>query len=298
MSAFGLDGRRVSPYLMFLPALIFLLLFVYLPAFENVYLSLFRWSAIQPGMDYVGLGQYRRLLADPLFWKSIVNNVWYGIISVAVQVYFALVLAAVLESGMVGKRSSVVFRTIYFLPCLLASTIVGLTWKLLYRPQVGLINQLLNAAGLSSLTRAWLGEEATAIFAVIAVSQWQWTGYMAMMFIVAIQAIPKELYEAALIDGANWIQQFFHITMPSVRQTTLVMLVITLVGAVQVFDIVWVMTVGGPNRASEVLGNYMYRSGFRNDEMGYASALATVMFLISFVLAVMQLRLGRTEKEV
>ena len=123
-------------------------------------------------------------------------------------------------------------------------------------------------------------------------SQWQWTGYIMILFVVAIQAIPHELYEAARIDGANGVQQFFHITVPGVRQTFLVMSTITVIGAFQVFDIVWVMTAGGPNHASETLGNYLYRVGFRNDEMGYASALATVMFAITFVLSFVQLRLG------
>ena len=119
-----------------------------------------------------------------------------------------------------------------------------------------------------------------------------------ILFIVAIQAIPEELYEAARIDGANRIQQFFRITVPLVRETTLVWTTITVIGAFKVFDIVWVMTAGGPNHASEVLGNYLYRVGFRNDEMGYAAAIASLLFIITFLLTFIQLRIGRSGEEV
>jgi raffinose/stachyose/melibiose transport system permease protein len=148
------------------------------------------------------------------------------------------------------------------------------------------------------MTHTWLGEEDTAMYAVIMVSQWQWVGYVMILFLVAIQAIPEELFESARIDGASGWQQFFHITVPMVRETTLVMTTITVIGAFKVFDIVWVMTAGGPNHASEVLGNYLYRVGFRNDEMGYASALASLLFVITFALTFVQLRLGRSGKEV
>jgi raffinose/stachyose/melibiose transport system permease protein len=180
----------------------------------------------------------------------------------------------------------------------LAITVVGITWQLIYRPDTGLLNQFLEGVGLGFLKRTWLGDEGTAIYSVIAVSQWQWVGYVMILFIVAIQAIPEELYESARIDGANLVSQFIHITVPLVRETTLVMTTITVIGAFKVFDIVWVMTAGGPNHASEVLGNYLYRVAFRNDEMGYAAAIASLLFIITFLLTFVQLRLGRSGEEV
>ena len=183
------------------------------------------------------------------------------------------------------------FRTALFLPSILPITVVGFMWQLLYQPAIGLLEQLLRAVGLPGLVRAWLGEEQTALFSVIAVSQWQWTGYIMVLFIVAIQAIPNELFESMKLDGANRWQQFWKLTVPAVSETTLVMLVITVLGAFKVFDIVWVMTVGGPNHSSEVLGTYMYQSAFRNDQVGYASSIATLIFVITLGLSVVQIRL-------
>jgi len=289
--------RRLTPIYFLLPAIFMMVVFIYLPVVENFYYSLYRWSAIDTTMKFIGLDNYTRILGDKLIGVSLVNNVLYAVISVIFQVFFALVLAALLESYLIRPRFSSFFRNVLFLPSVLAISVVGITWQLIYRPDTGLINQLLRALGLDILTRTWLGDEGTAIYSIIAVSQWQWVGYCVILFIVAIQAIPEELFESARIDGANAIQQFFAITVPLVRETTLVMATITIIGAFKVFDIVWVMTAGGPNHASEVLGNYLYRVAFRNDEMGYAAAIASLLFIITFILTFIQLWLGRTGKE-
>ena len=289
--------RDLPPYLFLTPAVILMLVFVYIPIVENFRSSLYRWSSFTPNWHFVGLGNYERLLADSLFWQSILNNVRYALISVGCQVAVALLLAAVLESALFSRPLAGFFRTSLFLPSVLAVTIVGVTWQALYRPDTGLINQALSSMGLERLTRAWLGEETTAMFSIIGVSQWQWVGYTAVLFVVAIRAIPRDLYEAARIDGASAVQQFLHVTVPGVRETTLVLATITVIGAFRVFDIVWVMTAGGPNHASEVLGSYLYRTAFRDDEMGYASTIASMVFVITSALTVIQLRLGRTGKE-
>jgi raffinose/stachyose/melibiose transport system permease protein len=289
--------KHLFPYLFLLPTLVLMIIFIYLPIVQNVIFSLYRWSAFSIDWSFVGIENYTRALSDPLVFRSLGNNVWYAVISVAVQVVFALCLAAIIESKLISRFAGNLFRTALFLPSVLSISVVGITWQLMYSPVIGLINQLLTVIGLGGLKHAWLGEEGTAIFAIIGVSQWQWTGYIMILFIVAIQAIPQELYEAAHIDGANGFRQFLHITVPGVRETFLVTSTITIIGAFRVFDIVYVMTSGGPNRASEVLGNYMYRSGFRNDEMGYASALATILFILTFALSIVQLRVGRTGKE-
>jgi raffinose/stachyose/melibiose transport system permease protein len=284
---------EVAPYLFLLPAIVLLVTFVYAPAAENIRYSLFSWSALSPDWTFVGLENYRRLLHDPIFWRALTNNTIYAVISIIVQVGFALVLAAVLQANLFGPMLRSFFRVSLFLPSILPVTVVGLLWQLIYQPSIGLIDQLLYLTGLESLSRVWLGEEQTALFAVIAVSQWQWTGYIMVLFMVAIQAIPRDLYEAMEIEGASKIQQFWHLTVPGVRETTLVMIIITIFGAFKVFDIVWVMTTGGPNNASEVLGTYMYRSAFREDLVGYGSAIAVVIFAITMAIGMLQIRLQR-----
>ncbi len=272
-----------------LPAIIMMIVFIYLPMVENVRNSLYQFGAIGSGRRWVGVNNYTELFYDKIFWKSFWNNIWYAVLSVIFQVYGSLVLAAMVESTIVRPRIGNLFRTVFFLPSLLTVTIVGTIWQFLYRPDIGLVNQVLERVGLESLTRVWLGDESTALFAVIGVSQWQFMGFTMLLFIVAIQAIPRELYEAATIDGAGGIQQFIHITRPGVQTTTLVLTVFTVVGSFKVFDIIRVMTSGGPNRSTEVVGSYLYRTAFRNNELGYASTIAVVLFVITFAIAALQI---------
>ncbi len=290
--------KQLTPYLLMLPAIVIMLVFVYLPVVQNLYLSLFRWSSIDPVMKFIDIQNYLRIFDDKLVGVSLKNNVLYAGISVIFQVGLSLVLAAILEAKIIKPSISNAFRNTLFMPAVLAITVVGITFQLIYSPNSGLINQLLNAVGLESLTHAWLGEETTAIYSIIAVSQWQWVGYDMILFVVAIQAIPEEMYEAASIDGASFWQKFSSITVPMVKETILVLTTITVIGGFKVFDIIWVMTAGGPNNSTQTLGSYLYRIGFRNDEMGYASALATLLFAITLVLTIIQLRLGNTGSEV
>ena len=286
-------GHKILPYLFLLPSLVLLVVFVYGPALENVVYSLYSWSSIDTEGSFVGIANYEALFSKPVFWTALVNNTLYAVISVLFQVFFALVLAAMLVSGIFPRRLQTVFRTSIFLPSILPITVVGLLWQLIYQPSIGLIDQMLFATGLEQLSRVWLGEEQTVMISVIMVSQWQYTGYMMVLFMVAVQAIPEDLYEALRLEGANRIQQFFYITVPGVRESTLILTIVTIFGAFKVFDIVWVMTAGGPNNASEVLGTHMYRSAFRNDVSGYASAVATVIFVISITVGYFQIKLQR-----
>lgn len=290
--------RQLLPYMLLLPAFVIMLIFVYLPVVENVYLSLFRWSSIDPTMAFIDIQNYIRIFSDKIVALSLKNNILYAGISVVFQVGLSLILAAIFEAQLIRPSMAVIFRNTIFLPAVLAITVVGITFQLLYTPTSGLINQVLNTIGLENLTHSWLGEETTAIYSIIAVSQWQWVGYDMILFIVAIQAIPEELYEAASIDGGTVIQKFWNITVPMVRETILVLTTVTVIGGFKVFDIIWVMTAGGPNNASQTLGSYLYRVGFRNDEMGYASALASLLFGITLLLTYIQLQIGKTGSEV
>lgn len=290
--------KQLTPYILMLPAVLIMLIFVYLPVAQNFYLSFFRWSSIDPAMKFIDIQNYTRIFSDKIVATGLRNNVLYSVISVVFQVGLSLILAAILEAKIIKPSLSNLFRNTLFMPAVLAITVVGITWQLIYSPNSGLLNQLLRAVNLDSLTHAWLGEETTAIYAIIAVSQWQWVGYDMILFVVAIKAIPEEMYEAASIDGATFWQKFWNITVPMVRETILVLTTITIIGGFKVFDIIWVMTAGGPNNSSQTLGSYLYRVGFRNDEMGYASALATLLFVITLILTIIQLRVGKTGSEV
>ncbi|MCC8309337.1 sugar ABC transporter permease [Bacillus velezensis] len=287
--------KRFIPYLFLAPALIFLL-FVYIPIIENVFFSLFEWSSFQPEKTFIGLKNYIDLFHDPVFFTALRNNVLYAIISLICQVGGGLILAAVLEDRLVRKWSPF-FRTVFFLPVVISMTVIALLFDFIYNPEIGLLNQLLEAVGLDELTRAWLGDENTAMLSVIFVSQWQSVGYIAMLYIVSIQSIPAELYESAQLDGAGKIQQFFHITVPQTKEMSFVAVVMTLTGAFTVFNEPYILTGGGPGNASEVLSTFLYKSAFTKDMMGYASAIATVVLLLTLALSLIQMKFFKTGKE-
>jgi len=283
---------RWSMLLWVAPAVLLLVVFVYYPVVENLRLSLFRWNAFSPSETWVGLDNYRDLTLDPVFWSSLFNNIAYAVVSVIFQVGGGLVLAAVLEELVRGRWKGF-FRTVYFVPAVLSLTITGLLFQFMYNPQIGLVNGFLGAVGLDSWKHSWLGESATAIWAIIAMSQWQSIGYVMVLFIVAMQRIPRELYEAAYIDGASRPHAFRSITVPLVREMILLATIITISGAFLVFNEVQVMTAGGPNNSSHTLGTWLYKSAFFNDQMGYAAAIAVVIFIITMVASIVQLFLGR-----
>lgn len=278
-----------------LPALTLLLVFVYYPIVENLRLSLYSWSAFSAQPTFVGLDNYRTAAGDPVFWRALRNNTVFAVTSLVFQVGFSLVLAAVLEE-FVHQRLRGILRTIYFIPAVISITVAGILFSFLYNPQIGLLNRLLAAVGLQSWQHSWLGEPSTAMWSIIAMSQWQSIGYTAILFVVAIQRVPREFYEAARIDGAGKIRSFFSITVPMVREMTTLVTILTISGAFLVFNEVMVMTAGGPSNSSQVLGTWLYRNAFLNDDMGYASAIATVIFVITLLIGTVQIYVSRRRR--
>jgi raffinose/stachyose/melibiose transport system permease protein len=287
--------KRWRSWIWVLPALVLLLVFVYYPIVENLRLSLFSWNAFSAHPTFVGLDNYRTAVDDPIFWRALRNNTVFAITSLIFQVGFSLVLAAVLEE-FVHQRLRGILRTIYFIPAVISITVAGILFSFLYNPQIGLLNRLLGAVGLESWQHSWLGEPSTAMWSIIGMSQWQSIGYTAILFVVAIQRVPREFYEAARVDGAGRIRSFFAITIPMVREMTTLISILTISGAFLVFNEVMVMTAGGPSNTSQVLGTWLYRNAFLNDDMGYASAIATVIFVITLTIGAAQVYVSRRRR--
>lgn len=278
-----------------LPAMGLLLVFVYYPIVENLRLSLFSWNAFSVNPTFVGFDNYRTAFDDPIFWRALRNNTVFAIVSLVFQVGFALVLAALLEE-FVHQRLRGILRTIYFIPAVISITVAGILFSFIYNPEIGLVNRLLAAVGLDSWQHSWLGEPGTAMGSIIAMSQWQSIGYTSILFVVAIQRIPKEFHEAAKVDGAGPVRRFFSVTVPMVREMTTLITILTISGAFLVFNEVMVMTSGGPSNSSQVLGTWLYRNAFLNDDMGYASAIATVIFVITLALGAVQIIVSRRRR--
>lgn len=273
-----------------LPAMFLVAFLIFLPVLLNVYYSMFKWTAYSKTMEFVGVKYFQKLFGDARVWQAVLNNVKYAVISILFQVGLGLIIAHVLNT-FANTRYAALTRVIIFVPAVVSLTAIGLLWVIAYSPSIGFVNPLLTAFGLENLTRDWLGDPKTAMWAVIMVSQWQYTGEMVMLFTVGLQSVPMELYESAKIDGANGFQTFFKITIPMIKSTILMNTTITIIGAFMVFDEVYVMTSGGPGSATEVLATLMYKTGFRKDNMGYASAMGVLLFAITFVFSFIQLRM-------
>ncbi len=282
---------RLAGLLWTLPALIAVVGILIYPLVQNVRLSFHTWSVFAPNEVFIGLDNYVRAVADPIFWTALVNNFAYAVVSLIFQIGVALALAAVLDQ-FIARRFQGFFRSVYFLPATLSITITSVLFTFIYHPEVGILNSALDFLGLDGLKHVWLGDPATAMGAVIAMSQWQWTGYNAILLLVAIQRIPREYYEASALDGAGRIRQFFTITIPLSRDMITVLSITVISNAFLVFNEVTVMTNGGPNNSTQVLGTMIYQNAFRNDDMGYAAALGTVVLIVTVVVGIVQVILS------
>jgi len=281
--------QTLDAFLFLFPPVLFIVVFLYFPIVLNFYNSLFQWSVFSTSRKYVGFANYQKLLADPVFPIAIRNNLIFMVVSVIFQIGVSLIMAAILEEKFM-RRLQPFFRTVYFIPSLLMVTVTGIMFQIIYNPLIGLVNPTLRFLGFDASQVDLLGKESSAIWAVVAVSQWQYIGYTLILFLVAIQSIPEDLYEAADLDGANGMVRFFKITLPEIQEMIVVNLIVTMTGSIKVFDEVYVMTGGGPGRSTETLATMLYRAGFRNDEMGYASAIAFFVFIVTGVIAVFQIR--------
>jgi raffinose/stachyose/melibiose transport system permease protein len=278
----------VEPYLFVLPSLVFYVVFLALPIVGAVVISLLNWSGMSMSdIKWAGGDNYIALAHDQVFWQALKHNMIFIAGGASGVVVLGLVLAVLLEQGL---RGSNFFRGIFFVPTVVSMVVVGIVFILILSPEFGLINPLLARGHLQSWQHAWLGEPLTALPTVIGVDVWKNFGLSMFLFVAGLKNIPSEFYEAASIDGANAWQRFSGITLPSLRPVTAVVVILASINSLKLFDLVYVMTAGGPNHASEVLTTWMYAQGFMFNNMGYGSALAVVLLVITFVLTAIQFR--------
>ncbi|MFB9994819.1 carbohydrate ABC transporter permease [Deinococcus oregonensis] len=279
---------------MLAPALIFFAIFILYPLFNTVRFSFYEYSLTSANKVFVGLANYFDLGRDSVFWVSLRNNLIILVGSVTLQVSVGLILAAILQRGL-SRRWSSAAQVIIFAPMVMSSVAVGLLWQLVLNPSIGLLDTLLRALHLPSPMLGWLGDPQLAIFSVLLVACWQFTGFMMVILLAGMQGVPPELYEAGRLDGANEVQMLAFITIPVIRNVVIAAVLITMIGAFKVFDLVYVLTSGGPANASEVLATYLYKNAFNLDRMGYANAIAVILLMLSMMLGVVQLRFNAAQ---
>ena len=268
------------------PALIVFVTFVILPVGLAAVYSLFNWNGLTPLERFVGLDNYRRALTDPAFLGAIGNNFTILFLSLLIQGPLAIAVALMLNRKLRGRTF---IRAAIFVPYVLAEVIAGLSWKLLLSPRGG-VNALLEAIGLGEFTQPWLANPDIALAVMFGILTWKYLGFAILLMLAGLQGVPEELHEAAAIDGANWWQIQWHITLPLLGPTIRIWAFLSIIGSLQLFDMVWVTTRGGPVGATNTMAVYMLQNG--QGAPGYGSAIAVILFVISLVVALTYQRLA------
>ncbi|HHY48950.1 MAG TPA: sugar ABC transporter permease [Alphaproteobacteria bacterium] len=276
---------------MLAPALLLCGIFIFIPAALTIVGSFYSFGLTSQNWVFEGVGNYVRAANDPVFWVALRNNVIIVVGSIVLQVGIGTILAAILDRGL--PTGSTFFRTIIFMPMVVSAVAVALIWLIILDPNIGILNAIVKWLGLAPPTRGWLGDPNISIYMVLVVAAWQYTGFMMVLILAGLQGIPREMYEAAAIDGAVGLKAFWHITLPSIRNVLIVAVLITTIGGFKVFDFIYVLTQGGPANATQVLGTYIYLQAFNLTNMGYANAIAVVLLAIAVVLGWLQLKASR-----
>lgn len=279
--------RRLAAFLFVLPSLFFLALFVVYPIIDAFYLSLHRYNLIEaPVWD--GLGRYALLLDDDRFVKALGNTLFFAVLTVPVGTAISLLLAVLINQPL---RAIYFFRTAYYLPVVTSFVAVSFIWLWIYEPQFGLLNQLLEDVGLP--TFAWLRDPNTSMLSIAILSVWKNAGYNMIIFLAGLQGIPKYLYEAAEIDGANATQRFWNITVPMLSPTTFFVFVVYFIGALQMFTQSWILTQGGPLDSTLTVVYLIYQNGFEFLKMGSAAAMSVILFIFIAIVTFINTRIMR-----
>ena len=283
--------RQRAGFWFVLPAFLMYCTFFAYPFLATVWLSFTQWNGIGTAA-FTGLANYVRLIHDPAMWSALSNNLIWAAIGTATPIFIGLFLAVILWSG---ARGSIVYRTIYFLPMVLSSVVVGVIWGWIYNPLFGVLNSVLRGIGLGDWAMGWLGEKETALYAILITAIWSYLGFCVVVLYSGLQKVDGELVDAARIDGANVVQRFRNVIIPQIRPVLTMIVVYTVIGGFNVFDVVWVMTKGGPNGASDVIATYTYVTAFKNSEYGYGATLSMVMTFVALGAAWLTMRLRQGE---
>lgn len=277
-------GTWLTITLFLLPALVLFLLLVLLPMVIAAYTSLFRWNGLggwPKSQNYIGLDNFTRLLGDSIFWGDLRHMAILIVLSLVIQLPLSLGLALLLNQRVRGRA---IYRTVFFAPYVLSEVITGVLFSMVFSPDAGLVNHILGLIGVENTTE-WLGDPDIVLYTVFFVVTWKYFGFHMILYLAGRQGIPHELLEAAALDGAGPWKQFRHVTLPLLGPTIRMSVFLSIIGSIQLFDLVWVLTQGGPVHASETMAVTMYHFGFQRFQIGYASAISVVMFIISLIFA-------------
>jgi raffinose/stachyose/melibiose transport system permease protein len=277
-----LGDKKAIAFFMF-PAVLFFFLIVVAPVVMSGYYSLLNWDGIGKG-KFIGFANYAQLFVNNIdsFPSTVVHSILFVFISVFIQLPISLIFALLLTGGI---KKEGFFRTVYFIPVIISTVVIGQLWKKIYHPDYGLLNVFLQFIGLGSLTRSWLGEMDTALISTFIPILWQYVGYHMLLMYAAIKSVSPDIFEAAKIDGASPVQTAFRISIPLITPMLKVSVTFSVLGALKIFDLIYVLTNGGPVRASEVPSTLMVKTIFLSYQYGYGSAMAVFIIAECFIFA-------------
>lgn len=278
--------RNLIGYSFVIPNFIGYFIFIFIPVCFSFVLSVMRWDGSSAPMQFVGIDNFIKLYRDSTFRISLFNTFYYAVFTVPLTMAASLLVAVLLNSKVKGI---IVYRTAFFFPYVASLVAVGAVWNMLFQPEFGPVNQLLRAVGVASPPK-WTASTDWAMVVIIIVSIWKYMGYYMVVYLAALQGISADLYEAAGIDGATGLKKLWYITIPMLRPTTFFVVIMQTIQCFKVFDLIYVMTQGGPGRSTNVIVNHIYNAAFVDSKFGYASASAFVLFAIVLAVTLVQFR--------
>lgn len=284
--------NKLSPYLFILPIFILFSVFIVYPIIYNFIISFYKWNGISIEKEFVGFSNYIDFIKNPVFIKILRNFFFFAVFTIVTQAVFGMAFA----SFFINKiKLSNIYRIIFYIPVVATPAIVGNIYSKIFETNRGFLNEVLKYINLDGLTQQWLAEPKWALICIIYVNIWQWTGYSMLMYYANMLNIPSDVYEAATIDGANKIQQFFRITFPLLRGTHFTLFILGAIGSLKSFDIPFVLTKGGPNHATEFFATYIQKTSFDLFKQGESSTVVVIMFIIAMIITAFQMRLYRRQ---
>ncbi|UQU61242.1 sugar ABC transporter permease [Couchioplanes caeruleus] len=296
-------GKRLFVATFLGPPLLLYGVFVLSPYVQAFAISATDWRGLTPQYDFVGPANVRRLADDGLFWNALWHNALLLVLLPPATILLGLFLASMLSvggrrdrAGVHGVRGAALYRIVYFFPQVLSVAVIGVLWKQIYAPNSGLLNGALRAVGLDSLARPWLGDPRFSFWCVALVLLWSNAGFYVVLFGAAMQAIPRDIYEAALLDGATRATTLFRVTVPLLWDTVQVAWVYLAIVAIDAFAVAQIITDGGPGFSSDVVGLRLYRTAFTDAQFGYASTMGVAMFFLTLSVAALFLRVTRRDR--
>jgi raffinose/stachyose/melibiose transport system permease protein len=282
--------KNITAILYLLPAFFFIAVFMLYPLVYSGYISFFDWDGVSTKV-FNNFANYRKIISDVYFWRALFNNATISVSALFFQVFFALLVAYFLVRAIGYVKRLYMF--FYLVPVVISEICIGLLWGFIYNPYFGLLNNGLRSIGLDSLASGWLGNTSTAFPSVINAMNWTYLGLYILLFVAAIQDIPQDIFDSAAMDGAGHFHTFFSLVVPMIGDTIISTSLLCVISAFKTFSLVFVLTNGGPNHASEVLSTYLYKMGFNSFQMGYAATIGFVQMVLTALTGIILLRLMR-----